>query len=134
MRLLIISKSLAIFKKKLFIKGLFVRRFEKRQFTKQLFGKLLLVRLLSVEVEQKLNYLFNVIAALDLFAGLDGADDDSDGDHDDRDVLGHFVATTKVIHSSQHGGDQTTLKFKQKKNKLVGSKFDAIVVLDGYEV
>ncbi len=92
-----------------------MRRFEKRQFTKQLFVKQLFERLLSVEMEQKRNYLFNVIAALDLFAGLDGADDDSDGDHDDRDVLGHFVAPTKVIHSSQHGGDQATLKLCIRK-------------------
>jgi hypothetical protein len=61
-------------------------------------------------MEQKLNYLFKVIAALDLFAGLDGAYNDSDGDHDDRDILGQLVSATKVIHSSQHGGDQATLK------------------------
>ena len=44
-------------------------------------------------------------AALDFLAGLDGAHDDADGNHQDRDVLGERVATAKVVHARQHTGD-----------------------------
>lgn len=61
-------------------------------------------------------HLFDrVVAALDLLAGLDGADGDADRDHDHRKVFGRFVAAAKVIHPSQHVGNQGSLKkIKQK--------------------
>lgn len=43
--------------------------------------------------------LFGLITAFDVFAWLDCANDDANGDHNNGNVLHQLVATSKVIHS-----------------------------------
>ena len=68
----------------------------------------------------KTDLLGGFAAALDLFAGLDGADDDADGHHQDGEVLGEGVATTEVVHPGQHAGDQTSLETEMVKHLGIG--------------
>ena len=69
----------------------------------------IIISLISKLTNENKN-LFNVVAALDLLARLDGADGDSNGDQNDGEVFRRFVASTEVVHSSQHVGYQGSLK------------------------